>query len=771
MAGWAPAPAADLTPPRPRRTLDRVKALLLALALGAPPSTVPLAAPAPGPAAGALDLTPALAGAPGAAGALLEAGKPGEALAALGAAARPEARLVRALALEASGDGARSLEALEGLEGRLPEVADRIQAARGRLLSAAGRHRAAAEAFAAVPAGSLLAAPASLGRARALAAAGAEGEALEAVRVLIAPGGPEAGEVAPGLLLAAGLLARATPPDAGGARRALLDCWAGQPLAGEAAACLAALGALPGEAGRAPEPADVVRRAENLLERNRNEEAIRLLDPVVSAVPAPSPAEPFACRARAALGRALRRDRQNGRAAEVLRPVAERCTDPALRTRAAYVLATAVSAQGLREEAVGLYRRFAREHPESPLADDALFSAAELAGRAGRPAEAREALQALVRDHPAGDRRDEARFKLAWLLRKAGDEAAAIAALLAIEEETRDVDAAEHGRAAYWRARLLAGRGEGGRQAARAIWRDLTETAPSDYYALLSRARLAGESGLILPGPAPATAAARLPPAPGPLLADRHFRAGVVLLRAGLPRAAAEELSAADRSALGGPAERAEPVLLLAELLDRAGDHRGAHQLLRLEARAALRRPPDGPGRRVWEVAYPRAHADLVRRHAPPAGVPAELLQALMREESALDPEAVSPAGAVGLTQLMLPTAQGVARQLKLPRPDRAALMQPATSIRIGAAYLGELLRAFDGSAPLALAAYNAGASAVGRWRAAGPGLELDELVEEIPYDETRGYVKRVLRSYAAYRILSGARSAASDARADGHGG
>jgi soluble lytic murein transglycosylase len=86
--------------------------------------------------------------------------------------------------------------------------------------------------------------------------------------------------------------------------------------------------------------------------------------------------------------------------------------------------------------------------------------------------------------------------------------------------------------------------------------------------------------------------------------------------------------------------------------------------------------------------------------------------------------------------------------------------MEPATSIRIGAAYLGDLLVRFGGSAALALAAYNAGENAVGRWRAAEPGLPLDEFVEEIPYGETRGYVKRVLRSYASYRLLAGAAAA-----------
>ncbi|HET9553975.1 MAG TPA: transglycosylase SLT domain-containing protein, partial [Anaeromyxobacteraceae bacterium] len=515
----------------------------------------------------------------------------------------------------------------------------------------------------------------------------------------------------------------------------------------------------------APPAADVARRAEGLVELNRSGEAIALLEPLVREAPAAAAAEPFACRVRGALGRALRRDRQNARAADLLRPVAERCADPALRARALYVLATAVSAKGEREEAIALFRRFAREQPQSQLADDALFAEADLEARAGRTAEAREALAALVRDHPDGDRRDEARFKLAWLERRAGDAAAATAALLAIEEEARDVDAYEHARAAYWRARLLAAQGEEGQAAARAIWRQLVEDAPADYYALLARARLAGEGGVALPAPAAPGPAAPAVGAldPGPLRDDPHYRSGLALLRSGLPRAAAQELGAVDRSRIGGGrGDPAPPLLLLAELLDRAGDHRDAHQLLRVEARAALRRPPLGADRRIWEVAYPPAHADLVRRLAPPAGVPAELLQALMREESALDPEAVSAAGAVGLTQLMLPTARSVAHKLKLPRPDRAALMVPSTSIQIGSAYLGELLRAFDGSAALALAAYNAGAAAVTRWRAAGAGLELDELVEEIPYDETRGYVKRVLRSYASYRLLSGGAAAAS---------
>ena len=237
----------------------------------------------------------------------------------------------------------------------------------------------------------------------------------------------------------------------------------------------------------------------------------------------------------------------------------------------------------------------------------------------------------------------------------------------------------------------------------------------------------------------------------GTLHEDPRFRAGVLLLRMGLERQAADELAAVDPARLRG-----EAVLLVADLLDRAGDHRDAHHLLRTAGRDFLRRPPEGQNLRVWRIAYPPAYRDHVVRWAPLSSVPPDLLQALMREESALDRRAVSPAGAIGLTQLMLPTAQGVARRLRLPRPSRADLMDADVNIRIGSRYLGDLLARYDGSAALALAAYNAGMGAVGRWLADRRDLDLDEFVEEIPYEETRGYVKRVLRSYAAYSLLYG---------------
>lgn len=712
----------------------------------------------------AADVAPLLVAGPAGEGrAAYDAGRFGEAAAKLARSPVPGAAFLRGLALLELGRPAEAAEAVAGIEAKLPELADRVAFLRGEALEAAGRAPEAIAVYAEVPEGSLRIAEARLARARLAARSGQRAAALAALAPLLEVGPPsDAGKPdhgATALLLAARLAA--SDGDPARARRLLLDCWAGHPLAPEADGCRAGLAALGGPEGAPPAPEDVLRRAEALLDANRNETALALLSPLLSAVGPAAPAEPFACGVHAAVGRGLRKERSYTRAIEALRPVAERCGDPEVRVRALYLLASSASIAGDREEAVRLYRRLASEFPGHSFADDALFFAADLLARLGRVPDAQEALSALVSDHPGGDYRDEARFRLAWLARSTGNLDAALAQLLAIEEQQR-ADGYEHARAAYWRARLLAARGEEGRAAARAIWTDLVARYPADYYGLLARARLSGDGrghpavpAHTIPAQAPA-AAMRWDA--GPLRDDPRFQAGVTLLRLGLDREAAEELGAIEPRRLREAAEASpDAILLVADLLDRAGDHRAAHGLLRTRARAAFRRPPDGDNVRVWRIAYPQAYRGEVKRWSAASGIHPDLVQALMREESALDPRALSPAGAVGLTQLMLPTAQEVARSLRLGgKMTRARLTDASLNIRLGSRYLATLVKRFDGSIALALAAYNAGGGAVSRWLEQRKGLELDEFVEEIPVEETRGYVKRVLRSYAAYRLLYG---------------
>jgi soluble lytic murein transglycosylase len=747
---------------------------LLAAFLAAAPTPEPEAAAAPpaapgpeaaepaGPASlvGPADFAPAFP--PGSAGAegkaAYDAGRYADAVARLAKAPQPEAAYVRALALVELGRHAEALRELDGLGARLPDLDDRLHFLEGQALAGEGRREGAMAAWAAVPDGSLLSPEARLGRARLSSAGGDRDSALAVLAPLIRLGAPadpsRPDPAATALLLSGRLQANGRRPDLSGARRDLLACWVAHPLSPESPECLLALRSLTLPFGVAPGPEEVLQRAENLLEQNRNGGAIALLEPLVAAVSGASDDAPLACRIRSALGRAERRERNYARSIELLRPVVEGCKDPVVKVRALYVLAGATAIAGDRAQGAALYRRMEREFPDSPLADDALLYAAQLMARDGQVGEARVVLRSLLDGHPDGDQRGEARFLDAWLARQSGDLEAAEAGLEAVERDGAGAEPYDRARAAYWRGRINWDRGEPFRAKAREAFVELAARYPTDYYGLLARARLA-EAGVdkLRTRPPAATAEARYDP--GLLRDDPHLRAGLVLFRAGFVKAAAEELQAVPLSRVK-PGDSLDPILLVADLLDRAGEHRAAHQLLRTRAREAFRRAPDADNLRAWLIAYPPAYRDEVQRSARAAGIPPELLEGLMREESALDPRVISPAGAVGLTQLMLPTAQQVAARLRLARPARADLEQPSLNLRLGAQYLSDLVKRFHGEVPLALAAYNAGASAVARWQEAAPGLPLDEFVEQIPVEETRGYVKRVLRSYAAYAALYG---------------
>jgi hypothetical protein len=109
---------------------------------------------------------------------------------------------------------------------------------------------------------------------------------------------------------------------------------------------------------------------------------------------------------------------------------------------------------------------------------------------------------------------------------------------------------------------------------------------------------------------------------------------------------------------------------------------------------------------------------------------------------------------AVGLTQLMTPTARQYARTLGLAWSP-ALLTNPEANIRIGMAYLADKIKQF-GAVHLALASYNAGERAVRRWIGEHPGVPQDEFIDDISYPETQQYVKKLLGTAEDYRRLYG---------------
>jgi soluble lytic murein transglycosylase len=166
-----------------------------------------------------------------------------------------------------------------------------------------------------------------------------------------------------------------------------------------------------------------------------------------------------------------------------------------------------------------------------------------------------------------------------------------------------------------------------------------------------------------------------------------------------------------------------------------------------------------GEDQRLYTLRFPLAHASHLRREARTHALDPAWVAALIRAESAWQPEARSSADARGLMQLLPGTAAAVAKRHNIEWNGVATLNQPRTNISLGVAYLAEMLQRHDGRPFLATAAYNAGPTPVARWRAQRPPVEPDLWVETIPYKETRDYVARIMAFAVIYDWRFGGRA------------
>ncbi|HET7524991.1 MAG TPA: lytic transglycosylase domain-containing protein, partial [Burkholderiaceae bacterium] len=149
---------------------------------------------------------------------------------------------------------------------------------------------------------------------------------------------------------------------------------------------------------------------------------------------------------------------------------------------------------------------------------------------------------------------------------------------------------------------------------------------------------------------------------------------------------------------------------------------------------------------------YPMPFRDIVLARSQETGLDPAYVFGLIRQESRFIPDARSNVGAAGLMQLMPNTARWVARKLALDfKPDQ--IVDPLVNVKLGTGYLKLVLDDFGGSQAMAAAAYNAGPNRPRRWRE-GPAVEPAIWAENIPYNETRDYVRKVLSNAAVYASL-----------------
>ncbi|MCC6214986.1 MAG: transglycosylase SLT domain-containing protein [Polyangiaceae bacterium] len=702
-----------------------------------------------------------------------------------------------------AGEAARALE--RALAERPPAAADvpRWQFALGRLREQAGELAAAAasyelaaapgfelEAWAWVSAGRTLLragrprdALARFGRAR------VEGPLTDDARLLEAEAAELAGDreramalwrahleterprdhVAVALRLSEALLARGAGAEPGAtapeealrlARRVRLQTPGESPIAERARKLeRRALELLPPARRRQLEPLtpdDRLLHGEALLAAGQHRGAREALEPLLQELGAALRHGELGCRASLVIAKSHVGEGAHGRAVDALLDPLRECGASPEHPRIAFVAAEAAARDGRHAVAAQLYLELERRHPEHSLADDARLRAARSYLALGDEARFTELLSSLASDHPRGDTVLDGVFELALARIDKLDWSGAanvlerVAPLLDGEKDAaRGVE--RSGRERYFRARALYETGD--RERALDAFEAMVREVPLSYYMRLAWSRLeaaaperAARAREAAAERARAAPFSRLTPAeaetPG-------FRRAMELLRQG-----DIELGRRELSALGLSSQRAAPELLwtVAMLYARAGSPRLSHGIARGLLTDWLSRWPSGDWAHAWQLAYPRPHLAIVEREARANGVPEALIYAVMREESAFDPNAESPANAHGLMQLIVPTAKLYARGLPY---DARALRRPEINVALGCRALAKLRTVFD-EPVLAIPAYNAGPGRPRRWLRERPRGDFDVWVERIPITETRRYVKRVLASEAAYSVLYG---------------
>ncbi len=370
---------------------------------------------------------------------------------------------------------------------------------------------------------------------------------------------------------------------------------------------------------------------------------------------------------------------------------------------------------------------FAQSYPADTAAPSALYLLGDMLGERGEWAGASRWFGELLARYPVDLRASLARFRLAQRAAREGlpDSAAAL-----YEAEVAAA-APQRMAARFWLGELAVHRGD--TAAARAAWLALARDDSVGYYGLRARR----EVDL----PPLRIAAPPLPPAP----AEVTLALGRLdtLELAGLDTAAQLEV----RWILARPPADLDAGLAWSQGLAARGWGPAA---VRLAWQAALRAPGDA---RVLRAIFPWPNRSTVEAEAGEFGVDAFLLVAIVRQESVFDPEALSPAGARGLAQLLPGTAALTARGLDVTYyPEWITV--PDLNLHLGAAHLAELLRRFGNRMEVAVAAYNAGAAPVSRWLAREGAEDADQFVELIPYQETRSYVRAVLRNRELYGAL-----------------
>jgi soluble lytic murein transglycosylase len=470
----------------------------------------------------------------------------------------------------------------------------------------------------------------------------------------------------------------------------------------------------------------------------------------------------------------LVREREWGEAEVLYRKLLNNVADPALRLSVLGKLAGLFLTVRKRNEAIPILQEIARDFPETHQAPRALYQIGQIYWNRNDNALALSNFHQVVERYPTSSYADRARFalgdiyesfgdhdaaaqfysrlqreasnsplrddaiwRLAWLHYRAGafHAAAATFGTLASESQTRLTCLA----AMYWQARSAERSNDEG--TAKELYGQIAKIGDETYYQILAVGALQ-RLGIVIEEPKPQIRVASSEPIPfvSPEISF-HLTRARDLTAISLSELAVAELDEAHR--------RSRKQLTLLPTIMREYFRNQAYSR---SLAVANRLPGSNSERDLFR--FPLAYWDVIQAKAEERELDPYLVLGLIRQESLFDAQARSPASALGLMQLLPSTATRVAEQIGVATPSSEKLFEPEINLTLGTEYLKTLMQRYSNNWFKAIAAYNAGEAAVDRWEREIITDDLEEFVERIPYVETRGYVKLVMRNHRMYRKL-----------------
>ncbi len=413
------------------------------------------------------------------------------------------------------------------------------------------------------------------------------------------------------------------------------------------------------------------------------------------------------------------------------------------------------------DSAIKMYQKLLELFPSSNFADDALYRTGRMLYISGNLQGAASYYQRIIDEYPAGDKITDAYWELGWIQYGLNEYESSALTFDKMSKHFKGTQLEE--KSLFWKAKSLEKLNN--MLEAAEVYQNVASLNPLSYYGFEAR-NILENLGIIIKTPAINKKLNPDDPEINNLIPEiygqlepqivfskeeaTHINKAKELLFIRLYESAASEIEASGEET----AADLSKILEISTLYLKSKDFENSILLIQKNYKKLTAGLSGNMLDYYYFLFYPFAYKEYVKKYSQVYGLEENFVLAIIREESRFKADAGSHAGAQGLMQIMPATGKSIANQLRIVNFNEDLLHNPETNIMMGTYYISRQLANFENNKYYALGAYNGGPGAMTRWINNYNGSDIDEFIENITYDETRNYIKKVMESYYIYNIL-----------------